>query len=126
MRIDINKSLSYETIYSYVRYDKANGGNLYKMLPHAGKKYKYGKSKGLKIINRVDISEHPAIVDKKSRIGDFEIDTVVSAKSSGKGCLLTMVDRRSKFTFIRKLVNKSALEAQSAIEDILSEYYNTI
>ena len=116
MKIDIDKSVSHETIYSYIRHDRSNGGKLYKLLSHQGKSYKYAKIKGSQIINRKDISKRPAIVEKKSRIGDFEIDTVVSAKNTGKSCLLTMVDRRSKFLFIRKLANKTALETQLAIE----------
>ena len=70
-----------------------------------------------------EIKRRPGIVDKKIRIGDFEIDTIVSAKNTGYSCLLTMVDRRSKFVFIRKLPNKTALEMQLAIEDV---YQNTI
>ena len=48
---------------------------------------------------QISISMRPKIVEKKTRIGDFEIDTIVSAKHTGKSCLLTMVDRRSKVTF---------------------------
>ena len=118
MKIDINKSMCHETIYSYIRRDKRNGGKLFKLLAHKGKKYKYGSGSKVSIIDRVDISMRPKIVEKKIRIGDFEIDTIVSAKHTGKSCLLTMVDRRSKITFIRKTPDKSANQIQSALEDI--------
>jgi IS30 family transposase len=118
MKIDIRKTISHETIYKYIKYDKLNGGKLFKFLAHQGKKYKYGSNKKINIVDRVDISERPKIVDKKVRIGDFEIDTIVSAKNTGKGCLLTMVDRRSKITFIRKTLDKSATQIQLALEDI--------
>jgi IS30 family transposase len=123
MKLDINKSISHETIYSFIRNDKANGGTLYTLLSHRGKRYQYGRKSCLQIPNRVDISMRPAIVEMKTRIGDFEIDTMVSAQNTGYSCLLTMVDRRSKFVFIRKLSNKTAYEMQLAIEDI---YQNTI
>lgn len=122
MKIDIRKSISHETIYAYIRNDRRTGGQLFKLLSHQGKKYRYGSNKGSQIVDRVDISTRPKIVDKKSRIGDFEIDTIVSAKSTGKSCLFTMVDRRSKVTFIRKTFDKSAASIQNAIEDI---YLNT-
>jgi len=122
MKIELHKSISHETIYKYIKFDKRNGGTLFKLLSHQGKKYKYGSGKSIKIVGRVDISKRPKIVDSKARIGDFEIDTVVSAKNTGKGCLLTMVDRRSKTTFIRKTLDKSAEQIQLALEDI---YLNT-
>lgn len=123
MKEDIGKSLSYKTIYSFIRHDKAIGGTLYTLLSRRGKRHQYGRRNCVQIANRLDISQRPAIVDKKSRIGDFEIDTIVSAKNTGYSCLLTMVDRRSKFVFIRKVPNKSAYEMQIAIEEV---YQNTI
>lgn len=122
MKMDINKSICHETIYSYIRQDKRNGGKLFKFLAHKGYKYKYGSNSKFTIADRIDISLRPKIVEAKARIGDFEIDTVVSAKNTGKSCLLTMVDRRSKATFIRKTSDKSANQIQNAIEDI---YLNT-
>lgn len=118
MKIDINKTICHETIYSYIRQDKRNGGNMFKLLAHKGRKYKYGSNTKVNIVDRVDISMRPKIVEKKMRIGDFEIDTIVSAKNTGKSCLLTMVDRRSKVTFIRKTPDKSAYQIQLALEDI--------
>ena len=123
MPIDIGKSISHETIYQYIKSDKRNDGKLFRLLARRGKKYRYGASKGSAIVGRIDISERPKIVAAKTRIGDFEIDTVVSARNTGKSCLFTMVDRRSKMTFIRKTLDKSAASIQAAIEDI---YLNTI
>lgn len=118
LKRDTNHHISYKTIYNYIREDKLNGGKIFKLLPHQGKRYKYNKIKVPQITNRVDISKRPAIVDKKLRIGDFEVDTIVSAKNTGKNCLLTIVDRKSKVLFIRKTQDKSALSIQNAIEDI--------
>lgn len=122
MQKDLGKSISHETIYSYIRQDRKNGGMLYKLLSHRGKRYRYGSSSRTSIVDRIDISDRPKIVEKKQRIGDFEIDTMVSAKHTGKSCLFTMVDRKSKITFIRKTIDKSADNIQNAIEDI---YLNT-
>lgn len=69
-------------------------------------------------MDRVDISQRPKIVEKKTRVGDFEIDTVVSARNGGKSCLVTMVERRTKMTFIRKALDRSAKQIELAIEDV--------
>jgi IS30 family transposase len=123
MKQDIKVKVSYKTIYNFIKKDKLTGGVLFKLLSHQGKRYRYNKVSIPRIINRVDISKRPKIVDKKRRIGDFEIDTVVSAKNTGKSCLLTMVDRKSKVLFVRKVLDKSALAIQNAIEYI---YQNTL
>ncbi len=115
---DIKIKISYKTIYTYIRHDKNCGGNLYKLLPRKGKKYKYRSEKRSTIPNRVDISKRPKVIDKKKRIGDFEADTIVGRRGGSKICLLTLVDRKSKLTIIRKLKDKSALSVQTALEDI--------
>lgn len=115
--------VSHEAIYQYIRYDRKHKGMLYKLLPHKGKKYNYHGNKHSPILNWIDISLRPKIVDTKSRIGDYEIDTIIGKRFGSKQCLFTMVDRKSKFTFIRKLKNTTAITIQNALEDI---YDNTM
>ncbi len=90
------------------------------MLPHHGKKYKYWSSKRSSIANRVAISARPKIVEDKIRLGDIEGDTIVGVKGGDKACLLTLVDRVSKFSIIRKIPNKTA----SAVEDAMNSCYD--
>ena len=61
--------VSYETIYQYIREDKANGGALYKGLRHANKRRKkYGaEEKRGQIKNKRSIDNRPQIVDEKNR-----------------------------------------------------------
>ena len=123
MKKDIGGNIvCFKTIYRYISQDKANGGNLYKLLPHRGKKYKYNNSKRIPIQNRIDIKDRPKIVDKKIRIGDFEGDTIIGVRGGDKACLLTLVDRKSKFTIIRKIPNKTAIAVEKAM---YNSYDNT-
>jgi len=83
--------------------DKRDGDNLWRSLRRRGKRYnkRAGKNAGRGLIpNRIDISERPAIVARKARLGDWEGDTVVSAGHNGG--LLTLVERKSKLTKISK------------------------
>ena len=104
-------------IYNYIRNDKLNGGMLYKLLPHKGKKYKYSGTRKSTIPNRVDISQRPKIVETKSRIGDWEGDTVIGVKNGSKHCPGTFVDRKSKFTIMLHLKDKTAVGLQNALEE---------
>lgn len=75
-------SISHESIYQYIWRDKRAGGQLYKHLRHSGKKYNKrssGKAGRGCIPNRVDITLRPLIVEEKSRVGDWEGDTITSA-----------------------------------------------
>ena len=101
--------VSYESIYQHVREDKARGGHLYTYLRHRGKKYSKRSSKHAGrgcIPNRVDIDKRPQVVERKSRFGDWEGDTVIGAKQ--KGVLVTYVERKSKYTLIHAVKNKTA------------------
>ena len=120
MAKDLKVKISYKTIYKYIKHDRDHGGTLYKLLPRKGKKYKYSSGNRSTIPNRVDISKRPKIVEKKKRIGDWEADTIVGKRGGSKKCLLTLVDRKSKYTFVRKIKDRSASSVQEAIENIYS------
>jgi IS30 family transposase len=108
--------LSHERIYQMIWDDKRDGGNLWRSLRRRGKRYnkRAGKNAGRGLIpNRIDISERPAIVARKTRLGDWEGDTVVSA--GHKGGLLTLVERKTQLTKIIKLPRATARATQNAV-----------
>ena len=64
-----------------------------------GKRYRArGSSKDNRgrIKNAVSIDEKPEIVEEKSRMGDWEIDTVIG--KNHKQVLVTIVERKSRVT----------------------------
>ena len=121
------KAVSYETIYKHIWIDKQKGGFLYKELRHHGKKYnKRGSGKAGRgcIPGRIDIIERPAIVDEKSRIGDWEIDTIIG--KGHKGALVSMVDRHSKLTLLAKVSRRTADEVEEALTRRLGEMMDCV
>jgi len=123
-------NVSHERIYQHVWEDKKKKGNLHKHLRHSGRKYcaRKGKTAGRGVIpNRTDISERPAIVETKSRIGDFEGDTIIGANH--KGAILSHVDRMSKFTKLILLPSKESAIVVEACKEALgpiAEFMHTI
>ena len=107
--------LSHERIYQTNWDDKRDGGNLWRCLRRRRKRYnkRAGKNAGRGLIpNRIDISERPAIVARKTRLGDWEGDTVVGA--GHKGGLLTLVERKTQLSKIIKLPRATARATQKA------------
>jgi len=60
----------------------------------------------------VSIDERPSVVDDKSRIGDWEIDTVIGKGHSG--ALVTIVERVMKHTVSAQVDSKSATDVTTA------------
>jgi len=121
MKIELGSSICHETIYRYIYYNKSRGGRLYKYLRHKNKKYHSRSNKYQRrgiITDRVSIDKRPKIVDKKKRIGDFEIDTVIGLNHIG--ALVTVVDRKSKYTIIKKVSSKKADEVTKALVEMLT------
>lgn len=119
--------LSHEAIYQHILKDKEAGGYLYKHLRRSQKKKRkrYGKNdRRGQIPGRISIDERPAIVDEKIRIGDWEIDTIIG--KNHKGALLTIVERKSKFTLVKKLQGKKAAYVIDAAVSLLSPIQDNV
>lgn len=97
------------TIYSWVKRDTTDGGEYRKYLRqgHRKRRKKHGSSdKRGQIPDRRPISKRPRVVENRSRIGDWEGDTV-----SGKGhgsFVATHVERKSRYLLVGKMDDKSA------------------
>jgi len=123
LKVEKNLSISHERIYQHIWADKRRGGTLYKHLRQSGKKHKkrYGlKDRRGQIRNRVSIDERPSVVTEKSRLGDWEIDTVIG--QGHRGALVTIVERVSKFTLIKKVDSKHAETVTAAAIALLAPY----
>ena len=110
-----DKLISHESIYLHIWGDKYAGGDLYMHLRQQGKKYdkrRNGKSTRGQISNRISIDDRPSVVDDKSRIGDWEIDTMIGKGHSG--ALVTIVERVTKFTVSAQVNSKSATDVTEA------------
>ena len=72
------------------------------------------------IRDRVGIEERPSIVEQKTRIGDWEGDTVVGKQHLGG--LVTLVDRVSRYTLVGLVQRRCADTVHSAIVQMLTPH----
>lgn len=123
LKLEGKDSVSHETIYRYILADKKAGGDLYTYLRHQAKPYRkrYGKNdyRGT-IPNRVDIDERPQVVDDKTRLGDWEADTVIGKGHSG--VLVTLTERVSKLNFAISIGRKKSELTKEAIINALTPF----
>lgn len=111
---------SHETLYKWIWKDKRRGGDLYRHLRHSGRRYrKRGSANNSRasIRDAVDISLRPAEVDGRGRFGDFEADTIVG--KTQRQHILTVVERKTRRVWLRRLAEPSAGEAAKRMTEAL-------
>ena len=110
LKLEQQPTVSHECIYLYVYAEKRRGGTLHRHLRSQKKQRKRysGYIRRGQIPNRTSIDKRPAVVARKSRFGDWEVDTIIGARH--KGGILSAVERKSKLTRLRKLATKTAGE----------------
>jgi IS30 family transposase len=112
--------ISHECIYQHIYNDKRAGGDLVKHLrcqKVRRKRYASGQERRGTLKNRVSIEQRPAIVDQRSRIGDWEGDTVVG--KGHQGVLVTLVERKSRYTLARQLHSRHSAGVTEAVIELL-------
>ena len=112
-------SVSHEWIYQWILKDKRRGGDLYRCLRHCRKRRKrYGSvPRGSTIPDRLPIEQRPAVVETRSRLGDWEADTVIGCRSSG--VLVSLTERRSRLVRLAHLARRKADDVAAQVIDRL-------
>jgi len=116
-------AISHETIYRYIYADKDRHKALKPFMRHGAKNYRKSYGSGArvsKIPNRVCITERPAIVEEKSRIGDWECDTVIGLDR--KSVLVTVVDRATLYACCSRVFSRKAKTVSAAIIRLLKRH----
>ncbi len=101
--------ISHETIYKYIYSEVKTGNDLRCFLRQARRtrrKRKLVKDRRGVIADRVFIDDRPKIVERKTRTGDWEGDTVEGAGK--KGYVATWVERKHKYLVAYKLDHKAS------------------
>ncbi len=107
--------ISFSTIYKAIKSGVFEGISVKSHLRRKGKR-RYGKKRGKynTIKPEHTIHERPEEANQRLRIGDWEGDTVSGAK--GKGCIVTLVDRKSRKLLSAKSKDMSAQSVLKAIK----------
>lgn len=120
MRVNMEITVSHEWIYQYIYKDKQTGGSLHLHLRCRKKRKKrYGTNDRRGIIkNRVSIDERPAVVDTRSRLGDWELDTIIGKRH--KQAIVSLTERKSRLSLIYKVERKTKDNVTDAVINMLT------
>jgi len=114
--------ISHETIYRHILRDQRRGGTLHQHLRRATKRYRkrYGAydSRG-RLAGKRHISTRPVGAANRTRVGHWEIDTVLGRGQAGP-CILTLVERKTGMLRIGKLAQRTAAELNARLEQLLA------
>ena len=107
--------VSHEWIYQRIYRDKQHGGTLYLNLRcQRTRRKRYGKyDKRGCLVNQVSIEMRPPVVDEKTRVGDWELDTVIGKRH--RQAIVSMTERKSKLLRIKKVGRKTAALVNQAV-----------
>ena len=119
-------TISHEWIYQYILQDKAQGGDLYHHLRcQKVRKKRYGAyDRRGQLANRVSIDQRPAIVERRTRLGDWELDTVI-----GKGhqqAIVSLTERKSRLALLAKVTTKAADGVKNAVLKLLAPHADAV
>jgi transposase, IS30 family len=123
LRREGREKISHEAIYRYVYMDKRQGGTLYQALRlHQRRRRRGGKRNRLHrkwTETRKFIDKRPQTAEKREEFGHWERDLVCG--KMGTASLLTIVDRKSRYTVIRKVKTHSCDEVGDKTYDVFKK-----
>lgn len=115
---------SHEHIYQYILADKRAGGTLHthlRLQKTYRKRYGSGQQRRGQLINVKRIIERPELVNQRSRIGDYEGDTLIGKHH--KGAIVSLVERKSLYTHVAVLPNRTAANTAQACVKLLQNVH---
>jgi IS30 family transposase len=113
-------SISKDAIYRWLRSPYGTQTANWLLL-NRKKKWRHKRGRHKKLEGRKFIEKRPHIANIRGRVGDIEFDFIVSGKS-GKGILLTVVDRKIRKAFIEKILLVSIRNFEKAFLRIKARF----
>ena len=116
------RPISHETIYRRVRRNQRAGGQLWRhlrVMSKVGRKKRGSPATRGRLVGKRHISQRPRSVQDRTRIGHFEGDTVMGA--DGHHCVLTLVDRKTRYVVIKKLSARTKEQAAAGLALAIAE-----
>ncbi|WP_339296788.1 IS30 family transposase [Paenibacillus sp. FSL R5-0623] len=113
-------TVTFKTIYRWIYTGRLVQGVL-QILRHKGKRQKPAETRGKFAIGR-SISDRPKEVRSRETFGHWELDTVVSGRGKSKGCVATLIERKTRLYTAVLMPDRTALSMEIALGVAISQY----
>lgn len=131
LKLEGKQSVSHETIYRWIWWNKAYGANIHTALRFKGrrKRRRYGSLKRFdpRYSNRRSIEERPKEADERKEIGHWERDLIEGANH--KHAILSFIERKSRYVTLSKIGSKCPKEVDDKSIKIIETHrskFNTL
>lgn len=120
---NVEKGIQYaspKAIYNFVR--SPNGRQIERHLYSKAVHKKGGPKRDMPVTidGRITIDKRPKHVENRIEFGHYEGDFIESGKD-GKGSLLVIVERKTRYSFIKYLEDKSTKNVNQIVDELLSD-----
>ena len=123
LKLEGKPSAAAKTIYRWIKKDRKQGGELFRHLRQARKRrrkvYRSSDSRG-KLKGKCHISLRSKEAENRLKYGHFEVDLVHGKVT--QHCALTLVDRKTRFTLVRILQNRTVEEVNRVLIPLIWKY----
>lgn len=122
LKLHKRPGISHETIYRRIYVDKGSGGSIWRHLRcRKARRKRYGDRRGRqRPVGATPIEMRPAIVETRSTFGHWEGDTMLDTQL--RGALVTLVERKSRYTLAAKVAQKSSGLVKRAVNRLLAPF----
>lgn len=119
---NVEKNIEYastKAIYKYIY--SPHGRNIEKHLYSKAVHKKGGPKRGKSVFidGRTMIDKRPKYIERRMKFGHFEADFIESGKD-GKGSLLVLVERKTRYPFLKYLEDRTTESVNKHLKEILS------
>lgn len=116
-------SISHESIYIHLWRNKHRGGDLWRHLRHRflkrRKRYNTRERRG-HVSGKRHISERPALIESRSEIGHWEMDTIIG--TGDQHCLLSLVERSTGAVLLGKLRRRNVAALNARLLELITAH----
>ena len=109
----------FKTIYTWLHSKRLSVDE--RVLRRKGKRCRTRETRGRFTIG-TPISQRPCEVESRETFGHWEVDTVVSPRGKDKACVVTLLERKTRFYITVQVPDRSSASVLQAVQQIVNQY----
>lgn len=114
------------TLYSYIEAQLLEIKNIDLLEQTSRRTKRNANTTHKRMLQGRSIDERPKRVESRREFGHFELDTIVGKRNGQESVIMTLIERKSRFQFMRLIDGRDADSVNYAMRGIIGEYGDII